>query len=131
MASNGTILDPSGQPVTGHNVIPVEKTASWSARDLMRYAREHPPESIMQGLLNKGDILLLHGSEESFKSMLVLQIAECIANGTPLLRYWKVPRKWRVGVIETEIHEVMLGERLAKMFPKGNPPENLCIMGES
>jgi hypothetical protein len=112
-------------------VISDEKTVSWSARDLIRHAKEHPPEPIVEGLLNKGDILLLHGSEESFKSMLVLQIAECIANGTPLLRYWKVPRKWRVGVIETEIHEVMLGERLAKMFPKGNPPENLYIMSES
>jgi hypothetical protein len=29
------------------------------------------------------------------------------------------------------MHEVMLGERLAKMFPAGDPPENLLFMGEN
>jgi hypothetical protein len=70
-----------------------EGTASWSAQDLIRHAKEHPPEPIIKGLLNKGDILLLHGSEESFKSIFVLQIAESISLGSDLLRYWKVPNK--------------------------------------
>lgn len=131
MATSSLIVDSNGVPINGHDSPTKQRSATWSARDLIRNAHEHPPEPIIKGLVNKGDILLLHGAEESFKSVLVLQMAESIATGTPFLRFWKVPNAWRVGVIETEIHEVMLGERLAKMFPKGNSPENLCFMRES
>jgi hypothetical protein len=80
------------------------------------------------GLLNVGDILLMHGTEESFKSVLTVQIAESIASASTLLCSWKVPKARRVGVIETELHEVMLGERLGKMFPEGKSPENLSFL---
>lgn len=39
--------------------------ASWSAAALIRLAKEHPPEPILEGLLNVGDTLLMHGTEES------------------------------------------------------------------
>jgi AAA domain len=126
------LLDPTGAPIHGRNMtLKFEGTSSWSARELIRHAKEHPPEPIIKGLLNKGDILLLHGSEESFKSIFVLQMAESLSVGSDLLRYWKVPNRCRVGVIETEMHQVMMGERLARMFPAADPPENLQFMGES
>ena len=131
MVSKVTILDAQGFPIEKYYcTISAGLAQAWSAGDLIRHAQEHPPEPIMKGLLNKGDILLLHGSEESFKSVLVLQMAECLATGTEFLKYWKVPHSQRVGVIETEIHEVMLGDRLAKMFPAGDPPEKLLVMRE-
>jgi len=128
----GTILDASGTPLNGHYcAIKEPRAEAWCASELIRHAREHPPEPMIQGLLNNGDILLLHGSEESFKSVFVLQMAESLSKAADLLSYWKIPKARRVGVIETEIHEVMLGERLSKMFPAGNPPEGLLFMRES
>jgi hypothetical protein len=131
MLSKNTIFDPYGIPLNGHYATLKDIGDAWCAGDLIRYAKEHPPEPMIKGLLFKGDILLLHGSEESFKSVFVLQIAENLATKTDVLNYWKVPQARRVGVIETEIHEVMLGERLAKMFPNGNAPKNLLFMPES
>lgn len=131
MLSKGTILDASGVPCNVRYCTLKNIGEAMSAGDLIRYAQEHPPEPMIKGLLNKGDILLLHGSEESFKSVFVLQIAESLAKGTPLLNYWQVPHSRRVGVIETEMHEVMLGERLGKMFPHGGVPEKLFFMPDS
>jgi archaellum biogenesis ATPase FlaH len=131
MLNKGTILDASGFPCNSGYATLKNIGDALSAVELIRLAQEHPPEPIIRGLLNNGDILLLHGSEESFKSVFILQIAESLAKATSLLNYWGVPHARRVGVIETEMHEVMLGERLGKMFPKGGAPENLLFMPES
>jgi hypothetical protein len=45
-----------------------------------------------------------------------------------LFNFFPVPQAMTVGVIETEIHEAMLGKRLAAMFPNGNPPDNLRFL---
>lgn len=103
---------------------------SLSATDLIRLAKEHPPEVIIEGLFNVGDTLLLHGTEESFKSICALQIAESMAVGRPLLRRWNVRSVRRVGVVETEMHPASLGERLAKMFSDGAAPENIRFLSD-
>jgi hypothetical protein len=129
MLDNNNILEAAGIHLNGRTA-PVSRAETRSADDLIRHAKAHPPEPMIKGLVNKGDILLLHGSEECFKSVFVLQMAESLATGNPLLTCWNVPRAWRVGVIETEIHEVMLGERLHNMFPAGDPPGSLLFMAE-
>src|SRR5690606_5767689 len=101
-----------------------------SAADLIRLADEDPPKPVIEDLLYEGDVLLLHGKEESFKSVLVMQTAESIAAGLPLLRLWRVTKPRIVGVINTEINERHFGKRLAKMFPDGNAPERLRFMSE-
>ena len=103
---------------------------TWSARDLIALAKTKPPVPIIEGLLNEGDILLLHGTEESFKSVMVVQCAEAIATGTPFLRKWPVPSGRRVGIIETEMHAAMMGKRLTTMFPSGDAPEHIYFMDE-
>jgi RecA-family ATPase len=105
------------------------KPASRSATDLIRLAKEHPPVPIVQGLLNEEEILLLHGSEDSYKSFFVLQVADSIASGRSLFA-WDVPQARRVGVIETELNEASLGERLARIFPGNGAPENLRFLSE-
>src|SRR5579864_3914712 len=77
--------------------------STWSAADLIQLSKDRPPEPIIEGLLFKGDLLVLHGKEESYKSMLVVQVAESIACGRPLLRMWNVPQPRRAGLIETEM----------------------------
>ena len=103
---------------------------AFSARDLIRLAKERPPTPIVDGLLNEGDILLIHGSEESYKSVFVVQLGESIAGGTPFLRRWQVIGARRVGIIETEMHPASMGERLGKMFLGTDVPESLLFMNE-
>jgi hypothetical protein len=104
---------------------------SWSASDLMRMSKENPPVPIIQGLLFEGDMMVLHGAEESFKSHLIVQIADSIASGCPFLRKWDVVRALSVGIIETEMHPAMLGERLHLMFKETEPPRNMHFMDDN
>jgi hypothetical protein len=105
------------------------KIETHSARDLIRLSSTHPPQPIIEGLWNVGDVLVIHGPEESFKSVFVIQLGESIATRTPFLRNWSVPVARTIGVIETEIHESQLGVRLAKMFPSTMPPDGMRFLG--
>ncbi len=107
-----------------------ENSETWSAsaQDLIRYSMEQPPEPIIDGILNVGSTLLLHGNEESFKSIFVLNLAESLSSGTTLLRRWAVPQVRTVGVVDTEMNAASLGIRLQKMFPSGNPPQQMFFL---
>ena len=98
---------------------------SYSALDLMDLQR---PEAIIEGIFHRGDILLLHGTEECFKSVFVMQMAENLCTATPFLGDWTVPGAWRVGLLETEMHPASMGDRLTKMFPDRATPANLTFM---
>ena len=99
-----------------------------TVEDLIKAAQEHPPEPVIDGLLCVGDVCVVHGEEESFNSALILQIAESIASGKPLLRRWKVPKPRKVGIVETELHPAQLGARFEVMFGT-QPPRDLLIYG--
>lgn len=103
---------------------------SWSAsaQDLIEQSKEQPPEAIIEGLLNIGSTLLLHGSEENFKSIFVLQLAESLTTGIPLLRRWTVPKFRTVGIVDTEMNAASLGVRLDKMYPAGNRPQRMLFL---
>ena len=106
-----------------------ELIPTFSVEELIALAREKPPEPIIGGLLFAGDICLIHGQEESYKSIFVFQMADSIASGTRLLRRFNVPNPRRVGIVETELHESQLGGRLSLMFPDGQTPDNLRVFG--
>lgn len=95
---------------------PEEPSGSWSTAHLIRFAKKYPPKPIVQGLLNEGETLLIHGTEESFKSFFVIQLGKGISTGCPFLRARPIPTAYRVGILETEMHPAGLGERLAKIF---------------
>lgn len=103
---------------------------SLSASEIVRYAEQNPPKPVIHGLLYENNICLIHGVEECFKSVLVLQIAESIATGRPLLRRWKIRTPQKVGIIETEMNSHLIGARLGKMFPDQNVPKNIHFMTE-
>jgi hypothetical protein len=107
---------------------PTNKFLTFTAADLIELARENPPRPIIEGLLNEKEILVLHGAEECFKSVFMIQMAESIATGAPLLGFWRVPNRSKVGIIETEMHEAQLGERMAKMFGE-HPPDRMVFFG--
>ena len=91
--------------------------------DLIRLAQGSPPEPVVEGLIYHGNVLLLHGTEESFKSVFITQLGESLATGTPFLRRWAVPRGRRVGLLATELDRFGFGQRLVQMFPDGSPQD--------
>lgn len=103
---------------------------TYTAADLIRFAKENPPEPIIAGILNKGDILLVHGAEASFKTFFILELAFSLATGAPFLRQWPVTKPLKVGVVETEIHPGMLGQRLGRMVDGHEVPEHLRFLND-
>ena len=99
--------------------------------DLIRKAQEDRPIPIIDGLLNENQLMLIHGTEECFKSVFVMQIAACLAEGLPLLRLWPIPQPRCVGVLETEMDEGGMGDRAAKMFDGRTPPDNAIFYPNS
>ena len=88
-----------------------------SIDDLIREARTSPPKPILADLLNENEIAGLHGTQEVFKTVLAMQLAESLALGTPFLDIWQVPHARRVFFFETEMSPSSLGRRLGKMYP--------------
>ena len=100
-------------------------------KELIEEAKENPAVPIVDNLLNRGDRLLIHGYEETYKSGFAIELARCIATGTPFLGELHVPRPLRVGIIETEMRNPGLGERLARMFPKPEEVSNIRYLNDA
>jgi hypothetical protein len=64
--------------------------SSVSAADLIQIGKSAQPDFVIESILGCGDILVLHGFEETFKSVIVVHMAADIAAGTPFLD-WRVP----------------------------------------
>lgn len=86
-----------------------------TAAELIQRARDNPRVPIIEGLLYETDLALLHAPEESFKSFFILQLAMNLASEEPFLRRWEIATPQRVGIVNTEMDAVGLGERLQKM----------------
>lgn len=84
----------------------------------------------IEGLWQPRAIVLVHSLEGGFKSIFAYQISEALATAQPLLRQWSVPAALRVGVLQTEMPESMVGERLKSMYPDGHFPTNLIVSDE-
>jgi RecA-family ATPase len=100
-------------------------------QELILHAKENPAVPIVDKLLNRGDRLLIHGYEETYKSGFAMELARCIATGKPFLGELKVPKPLRVGIIETEMRNPGLGERLARMFPNPEEAVNIRYLNEA
>lgn len=117
----GTVSAPSSIPAT---------VETRSAKELIQLSKNKPALPVIDGLLAEGEILLIHGEEESFKSVLAVQLAESLSSGKPFLRTWNVPNACKVGIVETEIHEQRLGDRLKRMFPNEDAPDELVFLSD-
>jgi hypothetical protein len=97
---------------------------------LIRRAQETKIPWIIEGIWQEGGIVIVHSLEEEFKSIFTYQMGDAIAAGTSLLRSWKVPKTRRVGIFETEMDDLEVGNRLMKMYPQGGQgfhPEHLIV----
>lgn len=98
---------------------------------LIQDAKDNPAIPIVDKLLNRGDRLLIHGYEETYKSGFAIELARGISTGTPFLGELQVPKPLRIGIIETEMRNPGLGERLGKMFPDPKEVSNLRYLNDA
>jgi hypothetical protein len=98
---------------------------------LILEAKENPAVPIVDKLLNRGDRLLIHGYEETYKSGFAIELARCISTGTPFFGELEVRTPLRVGIIETEMRNPGLGERLSRMFPDPKEAANIRYLNDA
>lgn len=84
-------------------------------------ARKNPIQWITPGVLMEDGIHILHGSEESFKTMLTMQMHEALSVGGDFLMC-PVSGGFRTGIAELETKRRFFGNRLANFFGGDVPP---------
>jgi hypothetical protein len=108
----------------------IEKSPNHSIARLIRQAELYKDNWHVEGLWQQNAIMVVHSLEGEFKSIIAYQIAEALATATPLLRMWNVPAVQRVAVLQTEMAENQVGDRLKIMYPDGRIPTNLIVSNE-
>ena len=128
------VESPTESPIEVDAPEPVQAVPEPSRRtgiaDLIWRAKTSPPKPIIRGLLHEKEIAGLHGAPEVFKTIFTLQLAESLAAGKPFLGVWQVPKPRSVYFLETEMSEMALGNRLAKMYLTETPPERIEFASE-
>jgi hypothetical protein len=98
---------------------PVARLIQLSERDENRW--------LVEGLWQSNAVVLVHSLEGMFKSIFAYQVSEALATAQTLLNQWHVPVPLRVGVLQTEMPENMVGDRLRAMYPDKRIPLNLIV----
>lgn len=75
-----------------------------------------PRPVAVDGVMRVGDLVLLTGSYDTYKSSLALELAWSLSTGNPWLGYYPIVQPSRVGLIQAEIEEGAYDERL-RQFP--------------
>jgi hypothetical protein len=93
----------------------------FSIAELIHEAETNPPQPILEGLIHANEIVGLHGTQEAFKTMWCLQLAEALATGGYFLGQWKATRPMNVFFLETEMSVTAMGKRARQMYGKRVP----------
>jgi hypothetical protein len=107
------------------------KSPDHSISQLISGAERYKNDWHIEGLWEPNTLFLVHSLEGEFKSIFAYQVGEALATGQPLLRKWAVPTPRRVGVLQTEMPDNMVGKRLKAMYPDGRIPSNLIVSSEA
>jgi hypothetical protein len=99
--------------------------------DLIHAAQANDTKPVIEDLLNTNETAGLHGPPEVFKTIFCLQLAEALANGSPLLGVWQVPIPHTVYFFETEMSAVAMGKRLLKMYQGPDVPRDIRFASEA
>ena len=92
-----------------------------SVGELIELSRQHPMHWLVPGIVLEDGVHILHGPEESFKTMLTLQLHEALTVGGQFLMRSSVGGL-RTGVAELEMKNRLFAHRLANFF-KQDPPD--------
>jgi AAA domain len=109
----------------------VEESPDHSVAKLIRAAEQNRQSWLIDDLWQQNAIVALHSLEGEFKSILAYQTAEALATGQMLLERWAVPEPVRVAVLQTEMPDNMVGDRLKAMYHDGRIPENLIVSNDA
>src|SRR6267142_289327 len=100
-----------------------------TVREVIEWSRSHPHRWFVEDFVLEEAIHVLHGLEESFKTMLMLQLHEALTiGGEFLLR--EVKGGLRTGIAELEMKMQISGSRFCKFWPNGDAPE-IYVLPES
>ncbi len=100
----------------------------------LRVEAHNQPEDILQGLIRQGEQVLVYSSTGSYKSWLGTALWLAVANGRPVaittdgLDKWKAPKARKVLLLDGELDQFDLGERLNKLCPNYGDNEGLVLM---
>jgi len=89
--------------------------------ELIANSKQNPLIWMIPDVVQEDGIHILHGAEESFKTMLTLQLHEALTVGKPFLLR-EVKGSLRTGIAELEMKARPFGSRLGKFFP-GQAPD--------
>jgi hypothetical protein len=101
--------------------VSVDSPPAQTVAQLIAQAKRNPIRWLIPDILLEGGTHILHGKEESFKTMLTLQMHEALARGGEFLTR-PVQGGLRTGIVELEEKPRLFGERLRRFFPHGAPP---------
>jgi hypothetical protein len=101
--------------------VPAPARPGLSLAELIHEAETNPPQPILEGLIHENEIVGLHGTQEAFKTMWCLQLAEALATGGWFLGAWKVNRPHNVFFLETEMSVTATGKRARQMYGQRVP----------
>ena len=85
-------------------------------QDFLAWKPEEKPVLIGSGVLAVGGHMVIFGQEGSWKSMLALQLAMCLSSGESWLGFEVPPEGVSTLYLQTEVTQVELQKRLAKMW---------------
>lgn len=91
-----------------------------SVSSLIQQSKEHPLRWLLPEVVLEGAVHVLHGHEESFKTMLTLQLHEALATGKEFLLR-QSEGGLRTGIVELESKNNLFGHRLQKFFQQDVP----------
>ena len=79
------------------------------------YLKDYPPRArpvAIEGILRVGDLAIITGSYDTFKSSFALELAYALATGDDFLARFPVKHRLRMGVLQTEIDPGAYADRL-------------------
>jgi len=102
---------------------------SSTVSELIQHAKENPLTLIVPDIVLEDGVHILHGAEESFKTMLTLQLHEPLTVGGKFLGR-EVGDGLPTGMVELEMKERLFGQRLYKFF-RDDSPTDFFVLPES
>jgi hypothetical protein len=100
-----------------------------TVRELIEWSKSHPLRWFVEDFMLEQAVHILHGLEESFKTMLMLQLHEALTKGGQFLLS-DVKGGLRTGIAELEMKMQLSGSRFRNFWPDGDAPE-IYVLPES
>lgn len=104
---------------------------------LLRKAAQNQPADVITGLIREGEQVLLYSATGSYKSWLSTAIWLAAANASEVAKTasgspkWKAPQRRKVLLIDGELDQYDLGDRLNKLCPNYGDASGLVLMRQA